>query len=194
MKHTLPASETITGKGTTLAAAMAFVESRFGAEGVDRLKQSLKAENPTIAKGIVVPSARYPLGDLVGVYEAVDRLFGNGDLRLCFELGKFAADYEVKLIHKVFLKVGKIEYWFKLTGATWRSYYSAGKLVPAIKDRSGSLTLSEFNPVSKAFCARFAGWTHRIGELSNLTHVRVSHDECVLDGAPACVWNATWVH
>ncbi|MCP4902254.1 MAG: hypothetical protein GY906_35255, partial [bacterium] len=128
MQRNLPAADVVTGKGTTLAAAIAFVEANYGQEGVEKLKSELVDSNPSIAKGIILASARYPLTDLVGVFESIDRLFGNGDLTLCFELGKFAADYQVNLIHKVFLRVGKIDYWFKLTGSTWRSYYSAGKL------------------------------------------------------------------
>lgn len=184
--------EGITGKGTSLTAAMAFVEERFGRDGVERLKTELAEDHPNVSKGIILASSRYPLRDLVGVFEGIDRVFGRGDFDLCFELGRFTADYQVKLAHKVFLKVGKLDYWFKLTGSTWRSYYSAGTMTPFLESESGSLTLSEFDPISKAFCLRFSGWATRIVEMSGLSNIDVRHPECVLDGAPACVWKATW--
>ena len=40
MLQSLPPADSISGKGTILAAALAFVEARFGKEGVERLKRA----------------------------------------------------------------------------------------------------------------------------------------------------------
>ena len=167
----LPDPDTITAKGTTLKAALAFVESRWGQAGLDRLTDALDEETRSWVSGLVLPATRYPLERFVRVYEAVDREFGRGE---------------------VFLKIATVEYWFKVAGMTWKSYYSRGTLTPEIGSGEGRLELTDFNPVSKAFCYRFGGWVEHVLGLSKLRDVRVTHPECLLDGHPACVWQAGW--
>ncbi len=93
----------------------------------------------------------------------------------------------------VFLKMLSLQYWLKMAGATWRMYYSDGILVPRIGDNEGDITLSAFNPISKAFCYRFGGWVWHVVELSKHKNVIMKHTACVLDGDPACVWSGTWI-
>ena len=188
----LPPADTITAKGSTLKAALAFVDSRWGEEGHQRLMDALDAETRAWVCGLILSATRYPLERFVRVYEAIDRVFARGDLALCWDLGRFSGEYEVKLAHKVFLKIARLEYWFKMAGATWRSYYSRGTLTPEIGEREGRLTLSEFNPISKAFCYRFGGWVETVVRMANLEEVRMTHPECVLDGDPACIFHGTW--
>jgi hypothetical protein len=188
----LPDPEAITGKGTTLKAALAYVEAEHGETGLDRLRAALGDDTRTLVSGLVLPSAKIPIPRLVEVYEAIDRVFGRGDLTLCWDIGRFAGEFEVNMLHKVFLQIAKIDYWLKLAGASWRHYYSAGTLSHDVEREHGWVSLSDFNPVSKAFCFRFGGWLHRILELSRFSDVEVSHPECLLDGKPACIWRGTW--
>ncbi len=188
----LPDASTITAKGTTLKAALAFVDSRWGKDGVDRVISDVNEETRKLLAGLVLPSSRYPLNHLVNLCESIDRVHGRGDLNMCWEIGKFAGDFEVKLVHLVFLKVLSLQYWLKMAGATWKMYYSAGTLVPRMGENEGDLSLSNFNPISKAFCYRFGGWVWHIAEISKHKNVDMKHTACVLDGDPACVWSATW--
>ncbi len=183
---------TITGKGTTLKASIAFVDAHYGREGVDKLAAALGPEERQLVKGLLLPGGKYPLPQLVSVYETIDRVFGKGDFNLCWEVGKFAGDFEVRMLHKVFLQVAQLEYWLKIAGVSWRFYYSHGKLSADISGTTGDVRLTEFNPISKAFCYRFGGWVHRIIELSRKNNVTVRHPECILDGKPACIWHGTW--
>ena len=95
-------------------------------------------------------------------------------------------------MHKVFLSIAKLDYWFKMAGVTWKSYYSIGKLHPSMGATEGEISLTEFNPISKAFCYRFGGWVGKVVELSRFKDVKVTHPRCLLDGHEACVWRATW--
>ena len=188
----LPDPSLITGKGTTLKAALEYVEAQWGRAGLERLTAALDASGQGIVTGMVLPSKRYPLPQLVAVFEAVDRVFGRGDLALCWEIGRFAGDYEVKLLHKAFLTVAKLEYRMKMAGVTWGMYYNMGKLRPRIGALEGDMSLTEFNPISKAFCYRFGGWLGKVVELSKFNNVKMTHPKCVLDGHDECRWHGTW--
>ena len=98
----------------------------------------LGPDESKMVKGMVLSGGKYPLAKLVAVYEAIDRVFGKGDLALCWDIGKFAGEYEVKLLHKVFLNVAKLEYWLKIAGASWKFYYSHGKLTASIEAKGAA--------------------------------------------------------
>ena len=188
----LPDATTITGKGTTLKAALAFIDSRWGQAGVDRVLAATDEDTRKLLTGLFLPSSRYPVKHLVHLCETIDRVYGRGDLELCWDIGRFAGEFEIKLLHRVFLKVLSLQYWLKMAGVTWKMYYSTGLLVPRIGEFEGDVKLSEFNPISKAFCYRFGGWVWHIVELSNHKNIKLQHTACMLDGAPACVWSGTW--
>jgi len=188
----LPNPDLITGKGTILKAALAYVETLPGPDPVKRLTEAVDDDTRKMLSGMVLASTRYPLRRLVNVFETADRVFGRGDLALCWEMGRLGADFEVKMLHKLFLQAGTLDYWLRIAGSTWRLYYNAGKLTAKTEREHGTVRLTEFNPISKAFCYRFGGWVRGVVELSKGRNVTVRHTDCVLDGKPACVWEGTW--
>ncbi len=192
MAPTIPSADDMTAKGTILKAAIEYVRDRQGEEGWNRVVDRVGDDTRKVVTGLILPSSRYPLRHVVDVCEGIDRVFGRGDLQLCWEIGRFAAEYEVNMLHKVFLKVARLDYWFRIAGSTWRTYYSHGKLEPQIRGQEGTLTLSDFNPISKAICFRFGGWVQRVAQMTTSNPVRMQHTACVLDGADACRWEGSW--
>jgi hypothetical protein len=189
----LPAVDAIQSKGFTLRSALAFVETRHGLAGKQQLLAALPQELGEAVSHTILSSSWYPFRLQVELYEAIDRVFGRGDLALCKEIGRFTSEHELTTIHKLFLKVASLELWMKSAGMMWGVYYSAGRLSSAeFGPASGVLTVSDFNPISAAFCADFAGWLERTAEMSGKRGVDVRHAACVLTGAPACRYEATW--
>jgi hypothetical protein len=193
MANPLPNPDSLTCWGTTIKATLAFLEERYDQGKRQRVITRLSPASRDVAVGTVLASSHYPLRALVELAEATDAECARGDLSLCAEMGRFACDYEVKTLHRVFLTIASLDYWFRIAGSMWKTYYSAGHMAPEnFTSTGGRLRLDEFNPISKAFCYRFGGWAHRICELSRLSGVAIVHSQCLLDGAPACVWDATW--
>ncbi len=190
--HTLPPADSMRTKGTPLKAVLAWVEHERGPDGVERLLEGIDPEHRRLMGKTVLPSSWYPLTVLVDVLGTADRLFGRGTLSVCHDIGRWSSDYEVTLLHKVFLKLASLDYWLKGAASMWTFYYGAGKMKAEVRKGGGTITLADFNPLSKAFCLRFEGWVERTVELSKHERVRVRHTECVLDGKPACVFEGTW--
>lgn len=180
-------------KGFTVRGALAFVESRFGAEGKAKLLPALDEEARSCCQRMLLSSEWVPFRVQVHLYEAIDRVFGNGDLALCWQVGRFTSEYEMSTINHIFLKLGKLEHWMRAAGLMWGRYYSAGRLeVGEFTKKSGVLYVREFDPISRAFCMDLAGWFERTAELSGEKDVRLVHSECVLLGGHDCVYRASW--
>lgn len=189
----LPDPSRIESKGFTLLSALAFVEARWGAPGRQRLLAALDEPSRRVLAGHVLASGWYPFAVQVAIYEAVDREWGRGDHALCWEIGRFTAEHEASTIHKLFLKIARIDTWLRAAGAMWGRYYSAGTLeLGEFVEGSGEVRIRDFHPISKAFCHDFGGWLWRTAEMSNLRDVHIAHDDCLLDGADACRYRATW--
>jgi predicted hydrocarbon binding protein len=189
----LPDPATIKSKGFTLRGAVNFVDARYGPGALEKALAQAPPDLREAVAGAVQPSAWYPFRFQVGLYEAIDRAFGRGDLALCREIGRYTAEAEANTFHKVLIKLASLKSWLKVAGSMWGMYYSAGQLkAEEMGDTGGTLSVSAFNPVSKAFCEDLAGWFQKTAEMSGKKDVTVIHVQCLLDGDPACLYRATW--
>lgn len=188
-----PPMETLKSKGFTLRGALSFAESRFGPTSRERILEEAPPVLREVLEGPLLASAWYPFAAQVALYETIDRLFGRGDLALCRECGRFTAEAEATALHKLILRFASLEAWLKAAGAMWGQYYSAGRLrSEGFSERGGRILVSEFNPISRAFCEDLSGWLERTAELSGKKGVRVFHEACLLEGHPACVFRAAF--
>jgi hypothetical protein len=193
MPSSLPAADTIQCKGFTLKSLLAFVDHRWGDEGRSRLSLGLEPELQALTHQAILPGSWYPFTSLVALSVATDRVFGRGDLQLCWEIGRFTSELELNTVHKIFLRVTSFPMWLKTSGIMWGRYYSAGKFeLESHEKGKASALLRDFNPVSEAFCTQFSGWMERTMELSGLSRPQVFHPSCVLDGALACRFTGSW--
>ena len=183
----------INSKGFTLQGALAFVEECHGADARASVLKALDVESRGILSQPVLTSGWYPFRVQVALYEAIDRVLGDGDLSLCWEIGRFTCELEMTTIHKMFLKLASLELWVKSASLMWGRYYSVGGLeVEGVGEEAGTIRVVDFDPLSKAFCYDFGGWLHRTLELNKRREVSVEHSECVLDGATACRYVGNW--
>ena len=180
-------------KGYTIGGAMAFVGARYGNEGRQKVLARLDPECRALAQGGFVPGGWYPMKHQVAVYEAIDRTFGSGDFRLCWQIGQFTAEYELSTIHKMLIRFGKPEHILRISGMLWGMYYSTGKMaLENVAGGSAVAILRGFNPISKALCMDIAGWMERSLELTGAKDVHIVHSTCFMDGKGECRYEGSW--
>lgn len=181
-------------KGYTLRGRLAFIEQRFGKDRIPEVLAKLEDEDlRKVLSGSFAPSSWYPLRYQVRLSEAIDKVLGKGDLQLCWEIGRFTAEFELSSIHQIFLKLGKPQHLLKMGALMWGRYYNTGRLqVEAKGDHAAAGIVQEFDPVHRAFCIDFSGWMERTLELTGATKVAVRHTACRLEHAPACRFEGSW--
>jgi hypothetical protein len=183
----------VNSKGFTIKGALTFVERRFGAEGKAKVIAALDPDSRKIAERLVLSSEWVPFRTQVALYEAIDRTLGRGDLALCWEIGRFTSEHEMNTVNLIFLKLGKLEHWFRAASLMWGRYYSEGSLeVEEFTKGKGTILIKNFNPLSHAFCRDFSGWLQRTVELSGLAKVTIKHPRCVLSGGDVCAFEGSW--
>jgi predicted hydrocarbon binding protein len=189
----LPDARSIKSKGFTLRGAVSFVESRYGEGAMAKVLALVEPELREVLSGPIQASAWYPFRLQVGLYEAIDRAFGRGDLALCREIGRYTAEAEANTFHKVLIKLASLKSWLRVAGSMWGMYYSEGQLkVEEMGEWGGTMGVTAFHPISKAFCEDLAGWLQKTAEMSGKRGVTVAHVQCLLDGAGSCLYRASW--
>jgi hypothetical protein len=158
MTAVLPSPDEETCWGTTICATLAFIDTHETPEKRRTVIGRLSPPSRPVVGGTVLSSSHYPLRSLVELMEATDAELGCGDLALCRDMGKAAGDYEVKTLHRVFLAIASLDFWFRIAGSMWRTYHSHGRMTHEDTGKSGArAVLAGFDPISMAFCYRFGG-------------------------------------
>jgi len=189
----LPDPQSIQSKGFTLRGAMGFVEAEYGPGSMEKVLARVEPDLRKALSGLILPSAWYPFRYQVELYEAIDRALGRGDFALCRKIGRYTAEKEASTFHKVLIKLASLKSWLKIASSMWGMYYNAGALkVEEMGDAGGTLSVSAFHPLSRAFCEDLCGWFQKTAEMSGKKGVTVTHTKCLLDGAPACLYHASW--
>lgn len=179
-------------KGTIYTAAQLFTESRFGAAAVPRVLEALSPADRKLLNEIT-PVGWYPVEPVLAYHRKLDELYGTGNYDVCFELGKFSAEWALNTILKFFLRFRSPSWIMERSGSLWSRYHDSGRWeVLNSPNLQLSARLHDFQVRDPVFCARFRGWLHRAVELTGGRDPDVREPACACNGEPYCEYNARW--
>ncbi len=154
-------------KASAVLARAAFVKDSFGEEGFQRLLAALPREQSELLGGVLLPQEWVPYDLFIGVNVEADRLFGDGDLKLCTEMGRNAADRNLTTLYKMFYRLSSVHFILSRAATLWRVHYDTGRLVVGQKNRGSALIrIEDFEGLHRAHCLSVLGWAWRSIELS----------------------------
>jgi hypothetical protein len=179
-------------KGVGFTNVRAFVQDRFGADGWAALLASFPDADRAVLEG-VVPVGWYDLALYARLIGAVDRRFGNGDLRLVRELGRFEAEKDLTTIHQFFLRLMNPSIVIEQTSKYWRRFHDTGEWeTERIEDRGAVARLSGWAVVDAALCEELGAYLTRLLELCGCREVVMEHRTCRVRGDAVCELRARW--
>ena len=98
-----------------------------------------------------------------------DRMFGEGDLALCEEMGRYSAEHTLTGVFRgLFFKFGSVNFILKRAAKAWRSHYDSG-LMEVVESQTGEaeMRLSQLpdGQLHDCICFGIKGWMIRAIEL-----------------------------
>jgi hypothetical protein len=177
-------------KGSALVARVRWVREKHP----DAYQQFLRALSPETARlaGDFMLLDWYPFPMFIELCTVLDRLFGAGDLALCYEIGRYAADVNLKTMYRLLFKLGSVQFILRRAAMAWKMSYDAGELVLRTEDaRSAQLEIVDFPTPHRAHCLSVKGWMSRALEMSGARE-SVIKERCKLLGDPRCEFAAKW--
>lgn len=135
----------------------------------------------------------YPFEMLVAFSEAIDRVLGQGDGALYFEMGKDSCERNLTTVHRLLFKFGNIAWLLDRVAEAWKLQYDEGAMsLVERKDRERvTLQLDGIAHPHRAQCLAITGWMVRAAELSGEDQFECS-ETCRVLGDERCQWSFVW--
>jgi len=180
-------------KGSALLARLRFVEERHGADALGRLFGALDPGLRGRLQGEVLPHAWVPFDDFVALCAAIDGLFGKGDLALCYDMGRHAAEVNLPTLYRIFYRFGSPLYIFRKAARLWEVHYDSGRLAPVQEgEHQVRIRVLDFEKPHRAHCLSILGWAARSVEMSGAVIEELREDRCRLWGDSTCEMWLRW--
>lgn len=112
-------------KGSNMHHMRSFVLERWGPEGMERVFEALSPDDAAEVRALV-PMTWHDLGLQHRLLRVIDEVHGDGDGSLVEEIGTYEADRDLKLIHRLFLRMANPAYVLEKAGEYWGRFYDTG--------------------------------------------------------------------
>lgn len=180
-------------KGPAFITLIEYIKERRGQKGVDHIFSILKEEAPDlyVAPGEFKTKEMYPDSLFIKLLEILDREFGEGDLKECYNYGVYSSRHlGVMGIFVSFL--GTPSVILKKAPKSWKYYRNKGELV--VTKLEPGLGVFEIRGYikSKTICAELLGFFNGAAEQTKAKNVKVRHTRCRAEGEPVCEFEITW--
>ncbi|MDQ3035612.1 MAG: hypothetical protein M3Y87_24615 [Myxococcota bacterium] len=188
----------VTVKGSTVTARVRWVRELYGEPGVRRLKDALDPESRRALEGRILPHEWVPFDLFVAVSTELDRLYGQGDLELCRELGRYSARANLPTLYRIFYSLGSPAFIIRRAARVWDVHYSSGRLDAhtATEDdgvESARLRIIGFQTPHRTHCLAVVGWCEQSVQLSGGKLVGPAFEsQCRTRGDAVCEIVARW--
>lgn len=180
-------------KGSAITSRIRFIRERADEATYREVRASLEPEHRAILEAGVLPHAWVPYSLFVALNVAVDARLGAGDLALCRDMGRYAAEVNLPTLYRLFLRLGSVGFILRKASRLWSVHYDSGALVvEELGDRACCMTVERFAEPHKAHCLSLLGWCEGAIVLTGATVVEAREETCRLDGAPSCRFYAKW--
>jgi hypothetical protein len=178
--------------GIVLRSRWLFVHAR----GREAEKQVLAAlpEDLREAFPAVLETRWYPFEYFVTITETIDRVLGEGDLALAYEMGRFNSDHNLTTVMRLIFKFGNIGWLLDRAAKAWSTQYDDAEMKVVRRDvgKEVVVELHGHPEPCRAQCLGIKGWMVRAAELSGEDRF-VCGEQCRAAGDDACRWTFRWI-
>lgn len=180
-------------KGSSIAARLRWLRLHHGEGGVDALSAKASPGLVEILAHGAKLASWYPIEHFVELCQAIDRHFGDGDLAMVKELGRYAAEANLTTVFRLFFRVGTVNWTLSRASRLWRMHYNTGQLlVREFPDTEVELEIRDFAIPSRVHCLSVQGWAERAAELTGAREVVLREVDCRARGDERCRFRVDW--
>ncbi len=181
-------------KGTAITTIPLFIKKHFGEGGFNQWINALTPEARKVYQDQVFSSSWYPLKELmIEPLRKMCSLFYAGDVKGARESGRFSADYSLKGIYKILVKLGSPEFLVNRAATIVGIYYTPSE-IKVVESRKGQgiIQMTKFPDMDRVLEIRILGWMERALEISGAKEPNIKITKSLTAGDPLSEFIATW--
>ena len=181
-------------KGEALITIPLYILKKFGSKGYEKWFTALSPAASKIYDSPINKSDWFPLQTaLVEPTLIMCDLLFNKSARGAWECGRFSADYGLKGIYKVLVKLSTPQILIKKAGPILVNYYRPGQIEVADVDSNHVvIRITEFAEMSRVIEYRISGWMERALEICGCNHVTVNLTKSLTDCNACSEFSISW--
>ena len=181
-------------KGSAVLTTYNFVRERYGEDGLKTWLSQLEPETRKIFEAGVLVSSWYPLKQMLSVPTGkLCEIFFNGDIRGAWNCGRYSADYGLKGIYKIFIKLGSPGFLVSRASMIFPTYYKPCKMEVVLNEKDhATVRITEFPEMDSLVEGRIGGWIGRALEISGCQRVEVNFSRSTTTSGSFDDINASW--
>jgi predicted hydrocarbon binding protein len=181
-------------KGIAIKARVAYIQARFGEEGLARVMEALSPEHRSYLRDDVIVSSWYPFALFEDIMACAERIFGKNDGALCREAGAASCRLGFETVYNKFATASDIPKAIaNFTTILWKSYYDTGRLeVRSPSPGYVEVELCDFKVPHRTLCYALVGFFETALKIWGASHVLVAHPSCHEKGAKNCIFAVSW--
>lgn len=179
-------------RASGVLARLRWVEEHHGREAKRAVLVSLAPRHATAILAAVNPSIWVPFDAFVALCEAIDRVYGVGDLGLCRMLGRYAADVNLPTIYRIFYKLGSFRYIISKASAVWTTHYDSGRASTRDIPNGIAFVVQGFSMPHRVHCLSVLGWIEQSAIISGAKVTSAREVKCLTRGDSVCEFHVEY--
>uniref|UniRef100_A0A7C4Y446 DUF2378 family protein n=1 Tax=candidate division WOR-3 bacterium TaxID=2052148 RepID=A0A7C4Y446_UNCW3 len=162
-------------KGTGIIPVREYIKEKFGDETLKKILNRMPKEYQEYFENLF-DVQWYPLEILSTLYTLITEEIGKGDPKVCWEVGRYTAEYGLNKIYKFFLRLGSIKLFVNKGHAMYSTYYKGSEL-KILKYEENYIEIQIIGiKTSDSHLYSIGGWMEKAGELVGAKNVKVEID------------------
>jgi hypothetical protein len=185
---------TMKAKGLALLPMPRVIERNFGRKGLQSWLETLSPEARAIFSGTIIPNQWYPFHlAMTEPTQSFCRLFYDSDPKGAWALGRFSAEYALRGLFKIFVRIGSPQFIIQKAGAIFHSYYDpcAVQVVDMLA-RSAFVRITIFPEIDAMIEYRIAGWMEAGLEICGCEQIKIDISQSLTRSDPCSEFHITW--
>ncbi|NOZ85522.1 MAG: hypothetical protein GXP49_04540 [Deltaproteobacteria bacterium] len=187
-------------KGITILGLVKLVKKKASSEEMASVIDNLDPADREVLQDRILVSSWYPYRVFNNLLESIDKVLGNGDGKLAYEIGRMSAERDLTTVYRSILSFLSTGFVTKKAFAAWKNYYSSGELelIQDARDeqdrgrRVMKVRMKEFRTLSTFHCMNIVGWCEKFVELLGVSDVSVEETSCIHKGGDHCEFLLSW--
>lgn len=181
-------------KGTAVVTLPLFIQTTFGEDAFQKWLSQLSTEAGDVYNYPILPTSWYPVKEiLVEPTRKICELFYKGSMKGAWESGRFSADYGLKGIYKVFVKLGSVQFIIKKATTILPTYYDSCRInVVNFSGKQTILHIAKFQSPDEIIEHRIGGWMERALEICGCKGIKVDITKSLAKGDPVTEYHISW--
>jgi hypothetical protein len=180
--------------GEALLSIPLFIQKKFGNEGYEKWFSTLSPTAKKIYQSPIHKDDWFSLQTaLVEPTLAMCDVLFNKSVRGAWECGRYSAEYGLKGIYKVLVKLSSPEVLIKKAGPILINYYRPGKIEVTDSNSTHVVAcITEFPEMSRVVEYRIAGWMERAIEICGSMNVTVNITKSLTNNDSCTEYSISW--